>query len=93
MKGFTRPKAEVLAEDVIVPDKNIISPPPNQFTHKLRQDEHYYYDDPQQGKPANRKFEKGTKVVLLRHDGGSYCRVSDGRGLYVAITYDSLTPL
>ncbi|HEY6247527.1 MAG TPA: hypothetical protein VIX17_26490 [Pyrinomonadaceae bacterium] len=93
MKGFTRPKAEVLSGDSIVPDENIISPPPNQFTHKLKRDAPYYFDEPQQGKSANGTFVKGTSVVLLRHDGGSYCRVSDGRGLYVAITYDSLKAL
>jgi hypothetical protein len=93
MGEFTRPKATVLPDEAIVPDKNLISPPPNQFTHELLHAEPYYYNDPQQGKAADGEFEEKTKVVLLRYDGGSYCRVVDGRGLYVALSFASLKPL
>ena len=92
MKGFKRPNAKVLAADSIVPEENLISPPPDRFTHELLRSESYYFSGPQQGKLADGKFKKGTKVVLLKHDGG-FCYVADGRGLYVALACDSLKPL
>lgn len=93
MKGFVRPEAVVLGENAIVPERNLISPAPNQFTHKLTQPQHYYFTGAQKGVPADGQFPTGTKVVLLVYDGGSYCRVADERGLYVEIEYDSLEKL
>lgn len=93
MKGFTRPEATVLPEDAMIPDKNLIKPAPNQFTHKLKSAQAYYYDGAQQGAPADGEFPAGTKVALLVHDGGNYCRVVDARGLYVEIEFASLKKL
>lgn len=93
MKGITRPHAVVLAENAIVPDKNLISPAPNQFTHELKRSQPYYFNQPQQATPPDGKFSAGAKVVLLVYDGGNYCRVADGRGLYVVVRYDSLKQL
>jgi hypothetical protein len=93
MKGFVRPKALVLPEKAIVPDKNLISPAPNQFTHKLKRPQPYYFSEAQQGSPPDGEFPSGTKVVLLVYDNGNYCRVADGQGLYVEIEYDSLKKL
>jgi hypothetical protein len=93
MEGFTRPEAKVLSDDAIVPDRNLIVPPPNQFTHELVRSEVYYYSEPQNAGNTDGQLEKGTHVVLLKYDGGTYCRVADGRGLYVVVPYDSLKPL
>jgi hypothetical protein len=90
---FLRPEAVVLGENAMVPDRNIISPAPNQFTHELTRPQSFYFDGAQQGTPANGEFRAGTKVVLLVYDGGNYCRVADERGLYVEIEYDSLRKL
>ena len=93
MKGFVRPEATVLGEGAIVPDKNLIIPAPNQFTHEMVKARPYYFDGAQQGAAPNGEFPAGTKVVLLVYDGGSYCRVADGQGLYVEIEYDGLKKL
>ena len=93
MEGFVRPKAEVLDERAIVPEKNLISPAPNQFTHKVSRSQKYYFAEAREGGPPDGHFQAGTKVVLLVHHGGKHCRVADGRGLYVEIEYNSLKEL
>jgi len=93
MKGFVRPEARVLPEKAIVPEKNLISPAPNQFTHKLKRQQPYYFGEAQQGKPPDGEFPAGTKVVLLVYNNGSYCRVADEQGLYVEIEYNGLKKL
>jgi hypothetical protein len=94
MEGyFLRPDAVVLSENAMVPDRNIISPAPNQFTHELTRPQPFYFDGAQQGAPPNGEFRGGTKVVLLVYNGGKYCRVADKQGLYVEIEYDSLKKL
>ena len=93
MKGFVRPDAIILPEDAVIPDKNLISPAPNQFTHELTRQASFYYNSAQQGTPPDGEFSSGAKVVLLVYDGGSSCRVADGRGLYVEIEYDALKKL
>lgn len=90
MKGFVRPPAIVLDESSIVPDKNIISPAPNQLTHELTRPQPYYFDSAQQAKPPDGEFPAGTKVVLLEYHGGDHCRVADQQGLYVEIEHGSL---
>lgn len=92
MEGFIRPDAVVLPESAVVPDKNIITPAPNQFTHELTRPQPFYFGGAQQGRPPDGELPEGAKVVLLLHDGGSYCRVADRRGLYVEVAYDSLLP-
>jgi hypothetical protein len=76
-----RPKAVVLGDEALVPEHSMIHPPPNRFTHEIERSQPYYYDEPG-GTPAGR-FAAGTEVVLMRDDGGDYCRVVDARGLYV----------
>lgn len=90
MKGFIRPKFVILPENSIVPDENVITPPPNQFTHELTRAEPFYFTGPQQGRPADGQLLQGARAVLLVYDGGSYCRVADESGLYVVVKYDSL---
>jgi hypothetical protein len=93
MEGFTRPEYKILEERDIVPDENLISPPPNQFTHELTSSQPFYFTGAQQAAPPDGKFPEGTRVVLLVYDGGTYCRVADGQGLYVEVQYDSLSKL
>ncbi|HEV2859664.1 MAG TPA: hypothetical protein VGX48_01505 [Pyrinomonadaceae bacterium] len=90
MEGFTRPEAEVLDEGSLVPGANLISPPPNQFTHVLARAQPYYYG---RGRRPDGEFPEGTKVVLMTYEGGARCRVADGRGLYVETKYDGLKKL
>jgi hypothetical protein len=93
MGHFIRPKAVVLPDEALVPARNLISPPPNQFTHRLSRAAPYYYAGAQQAARPDGELPADTKVVLLVHDGGRYCRVVDGRGLYVETEYESLEPL
>jgi hypothetical protein len=94
MENVIKPKAVVLPEESFVPDENIISPPPNQFTHRLAESQPYYFHGAQQAMPPNGEFPAGTKVVLMARDGGNnYCRVADGRGLYAEIEFGSLEKL
>lgn len=90
MEGFIRPDPVVLPESAVVPDQNIIAPSPNQFTHELIRPEPFYFEGPQHGRPPDGEFPAGHRVVLLFHDGGPFCRVADGRGLYVGLRCDAL---
>jgi hypothetical protein len=93
MEGFVRPDAVVLGENAMVPDRNIISPAPNQFTHELTRSQPFYFTGAEQATSPNGRFPARTKVVLLRYEGGNYCHVVDGQGLYVEVEYDSLRKL
>ncbi len=93
MKGVIRPAAAVLAEEAMVPAQNLISPAPNQFTHELTRRAPYYFTGARQAKTSDGHFAAGAKVTLLVHDGGDFCRVVDGQGLYVEIAYNALKEL
>jgi hypothetical protein len=91
--GFTRPEVSILDENAIVPDKNLIVPAPDQFTHEVVQSAPFFYGDADSGGSPAGELPAGTRVVLLVHDGGKRCRVADGRGLYVEIDYKHLRKL
>jgi hypothetical protein len=93
MDEIERPKAMVLPANAVIPAKNLIVPPPNQFTHEIVQAAPYYYDAPGQARPPDGKFAAGTPVVLMACGESGLCRVADGRGLYVTIPADSLRKL
>lgn len=87
-----RPDPVVLGEEALVPERNVIEPPPNRFTHVLTDDEPYRFDRPESPREFDGVFAAGTPVALLV-DGPERCRVVDGRGLYVEITRASLRAL
>jgi hypothetical protein len=93
MNDVIRPPAVVLPDEAIVPGQNRIVPAPNQFTHELTRPQPYFYIDARQEKAPDGELATGTRVVLLVHDGGPYCRVADERGLYVETAYDGLKAL
>jgi hypothetical protein len=90
MEGFLRPEVELLPESAAIPDKNLISPAPNQFTHQLTRSQQYYFRDANPSLRPDGELPPGTKVVLLRYDGGRYCCVVDGRGLYVQVEHSGI---
>jgi hypothetical protein len=93
-EGYLRPESEVLGDDSLIPTENQIRPPPNQFTHRLVDAQPFYFGSEASSSSApDGEFEAGTNVVLLRHDGGTRCRVADGRGLYVEVSHRSLAEL
>jgi hypothetical protein len=87
-----RPEPVVLGEEALVPERNVIEPPPNRFTHVLTDDEPYRFDRPAGPREFDGVLAAGTPVALLV-DGPERCRVVDGRGLYVEITRASLREL
>lgn len=93
MKGITRPEFSVLSGSSLIPDRNLIAPVPNQFTHELTRAQPFYFSGVQQGRPPDGELPAGTKVVLMIHDGGDSCRVVDGRGLYVETEFAGLRKL
>ncbi len=93
VEGFVRPEATVLPEEALIPPRNLILPAPNQFTHELARSQPYYFAAAQQGMAPDGVFPAATPVTLLFYRGGPYCRVADGRGLYVEVEYESLRKL
>jgi hypothetical protein len=92
MKGIIRPEAHVLPESSLVPAQNLISPPPNQFTHELTRQLPFFYNTARQSPEPDGHLPAGTKVVLVVDDG-EHCRVVDGPGLYVEVERAGLKQL
>ena len=92
MKGFVSPEASILDESAIVPDKNLIAPAPNQFSHELKRAQPYFFSEAGKSKQPDGEFAAGTKVLLVGKEG-DHCRVADEQGLYVEIECDSLKKL
>ena len=92
MDKIIRPKAAVLPESALVPEQNMVQPPPKQFTHEVVVEQPYYYVGPQHSTPQG-NFPAGTKVAMLAHESGPLCRVADGRGLSVFTAFDGLRVL
>jgi hypothetical protein len=92
VNGVIRPKMTVLPESAQIPDRNLIQPPPNQFTHEVKAEQPYYYEGLRQAAAPQGTLPQGVKVVLLCRDGPE-CRVADGGGLYVATAFSGLRPI
>ncbi len=92
-EGVSRPPTRVLPGAALIPAQNRIVPAPNQFTHQITEPTPFYYERAAETVAPDGQFAAGTKVVLLVHDGGQFCRVVDGQGLYVEIAHDRLRPL
>jgi hypothetical protein len=90
MGRVLRPKAEVLNDAALVPPKNMIAPPPNRFTHRIQEQQPYFFNSSQKIPSGN--FSPGTPVVLMVYTGGTFCWVVDGQGLYVKTAYRGLAP-
>jgi hypothetical protein len=87
-----RPDAVVLGEEALVPERNVVRPPPNRFTHELLVDEPYRLDRPERTDEPDGVLPARTQVVLLV-EGPDRCRVVDGSGLYVEVRRASLREL
>jgi hypothetical protein len=87
-----RPAARVLAGETLVPEANLVRPPPNRFTHELVVDEPYRFDRPERAREPDGLLPAGTPVALLV-EGSERCRVVDGSGLYVDVMRASLRKL
>ena len=87
-----RPDARVLPDESLVPEQNLVRPPPEDLTHELIEDEPYRYDPPAGGGDPDGILPAGTAVALLE-DGPKRCRVATGDGLAVEIRRASLREL
>jgi hypothetical protein len=87
-----RPDVSILADEALVPERNVVRPAPNRFTHELLADEPYRFDRPERPNEPDGVLPAGTQVVLLV-EGGDSCRVVDGSGLYVEISRTHLRKL
>jgi len=92
MDRIRRPKAMVLPDSALIPERNLQSTP-TEFTHEVIAEQPYYYVGPQQAAPPEGKFPAGTKVKLYAHDGGPVCQVVDARGLCVWTAFSGLRRL
>ena len=83
MEGVLRPEARVLPDKALIPTRNLISPPPNCFTHEVISRAPFYFDTSLGATAPDGYFEPATKVTLLVDSGGGRGRVVDGKGLFV----------
>ena len=63
------------------------------FTHRLIRSTPFYFGSKAASKGSDGRLKAGTRVVLLRYDGGTQCRVATGEGLYVEVSYAGLAKL
>jgi hypothetical protein len=61
------------------------------WTHSVMQATAYYLTGPQQGRPADGKLTKGTKVRRIKQ-AGSYCQVETEDGKTAYVSSDALKP-
>ena len=87
-----RPESRVLPDQSLVPEANLVRPPPEHLTHELVDDEPYRYDPPDRGGDPDGVLPAGTAVALLE-DGLERCRVATGDGLAVEIRRANLREL
>jgi len=92
MKGFIRPKAEVLPESALVPEKNQVNPP-SRITHTTVGILPYYYEQPTSAatKPDG-QLAAGTRVATSA-PRGAWCRVITEKGLAIFVQGDGLKEL
>ncbi len=62
------------------------------FTHVIRSDADYYITGPQQAKPPEGKFIKGTQVRIIM-TAGSYTKVTSNAGVTAFVATDSLSKI
>jgi hypothetical protein len=90
MEHMVRPSVSVLPESALVPEQNLLKPPPNQFSHVVTVDQPYYFQPPGPEIQAGGLFLAGTQVLLIARTDGPMCHVADGRGIYVLTLYEGI---
>lgn len=86
---MNRPEASVLPDSALVPQRNSVSPPPDQFSHVLSRPAPFWYDGAG-SRPADGELATGTRVLAVRRADGDHCWVIDERGLYVQVEASAL---
>ncbi len=92
-----RPGFVVLGAGSLVPETNLVRPPPDRLTHELVADEPYHLDRPGRGRAPDGVLPAGTPVAVP--DGGDdrsgddRCRVVTATGLAVDVRRANLREL
>lgn len=89
MKGFASTRAKVVAAAAVVPERNLIRPPPTHFTHLLTREQAYYFAE-RPGKRADGRWPAGELLLLISDKGSRYWRVADHRGIHAATARQGL---
>ena len=92
MKGMLRPAQTVMPASALEPEADMVSPPPNHFTHVVQTRQPFYVGSGLQGESGG-TLPAGAKVVLMVRGKGDMCRVIDRRGRYVTTSFKGLRPL
>lgn len=89
-----RPAVTVLPESAMVPERNLVVPPPRVFTHEVSDDTPFHYGSAAHGSAPDGELPAGRRVVLMTQDAaGERCRVVDAQGLHVEIPCAALRAL
>ena len=91
-EGMLRPEPTVLGDESLVPDTNIVDPPPKHFTHELVADEPYRFDRDTPKPEADGVLQSGTLVIVV-FEGKDRSRVVDNTGLSVEVSNATLRKL
>ena len=73
-----------LGYQALIPERNLVRPAPNHFTHELVVDEPYHFHRPDQLDEPDGVLPARTQVALLA-EGDERSRVVAGNGLYVEV--------
>ena len=92
MERMKRPAVTVLSDRSLIPPANLISPPPNRFSHATTHELPYFWSEEALDEAPAGTFEADLRVLLLREDG-RYARVVDERGLYAIVELAGLSPI
>lgn len=82
-----------MADASLIPPEGQIRPPPNEFSHRVVHSEPFYFRRKADSDAPDGQLAAGSKVLLLRTEDGTRCRVADERGLYVEVSRSSLSAL
>lgn len=84
---MSRPGFVVLGAGSLVPETNLVRPPPDRFTHELVADQPYSLDRAGHDHGPDGVLPAGTPVAVLPggHDRDDLCRVVTATGLAVDV--------
>jgi hypothetical protein len=91
MKGMLPMVPMTLRDEALIPPANQLKPPPNRFTHRLREAAPFFYDAAAaaHGHSAG-QWPARTELLLMADDGGPWVQVADAQGLYVLVARAAL---
>ena len=92
MEGMLRPDVVVLPDSAQIPARDLIVPPPTEFTHQLHEAQPFRYASRRSETRQDGVLAAGARVVFVAQLGDESCVVIDERGLRVEIDPAALRP-